>query len=359
MHRDNQINQQQQRRRRLNGQLSKQQMQQQQQHHSPLSPTPPKHSKSKQPWQKILYGNRGYSDDYTDPMFLKDLQTNINVETFKYWEAVLGATKLTHQLSLIVVFLLVFHNLLVKPAYIQAGTLLFIDGILSTIGYIFFIWTNGHERKRQLNSNSMRPSPSSSSAAAAAAAVNFNHLIGIIQDDIKTVACILVFGFILSPMLHTLTKSISTDTIYTITFFVFLLHIMCYDYGMPAALVSRAISLNAAIFGTICLASRLETSLDAFVLLIVSFTLFAVYPHVIRLLESKKCLYLRLTPVILFVLAAGTGLFLISPILFSINLMMIIFCSLIYPFIFCYAQKFKNNIHGPWDEAIVQTNLSK
>lgn len=335
MHRDNihqQQPQQQQRKRRSNGQ------QQQQQHNQ----------QPKQPWQKILYGNRGYSDDYTDPMFLKDLQTNINVETFKYWEAVLGATKLTHQLSLIVVFLLVFHNLYVKPAYIQAGTLLFIDGTLSTIGYIFFIWTNGHERKRQLNSNAMRPSVMAHSG----------HLIEIIQDDIKTVACILVFGFILSPMLHTLTKSISTDTIYTITFFVFLLHIMCYDYGMPAALVSRAISLNAAIFGTICLASRLETSLDAFVLLIVSFTLFAVYPHVIRLLESNRCLYLRLTPVILFVLAAGIGLFLISPILFSINLMMTIFCSLIYPFIFCYAQKFKNNIHGPWDEAIVQTNLT-
>lgn len=287
-------------------------------------------------------------------MFLKDLQTNINVETFKYWEAVLGATKLTHQLSLIVVFLLVFHSLYKQSTYIQAGTLLFIDGVISIIGYIFFILTNGHERKRQINLNfDVEPPPSLSSSSS----TNSGHLMEIIQDDIKTVSCILVFGFILSPMLHTLTKSISTDTIYTITFFVFLLHIMCYDYGMPAALVSRAISLNAAIFGTICLASRLETSLDAFVLLIVSFTLFAVYPHVIRLVESKKCLYLRLTPVCLFVLAACIGLYLISPILFSINLMVIIFCSLIYPFIFCYAQKYKNNIHGPWDEAIVHTNI--
>lgn len=301
-------------------------------------------SKVKRPWQKILYGNRDYSDDYTDPMFLKDLQTNINVQTFKYWEAVLGATKLTHQLSLIVVFLLVFHNLYMQSSYIPAGALLLIDGLICTIGYIMFIWTNGHERKRQINAHRMY--------VAAKASAN-HHLVEIVQDDIKTVACILVFGFILSPMLHTLTKSISTDTIYTITFFVFLLHIMCYDYGMPAALVSRAISLNAAIFGTICLASRLEASLDAFVLLIVSFTLFAVYPHVIRLLESNACLSARLAPVIIFVLAACAGLFAISPILFSINLMVIIFCSLIYPFIFCYAQKYKNNIHGPWDEAIV------
>lgn len=148
-----------------------------------------------------------------------------------------------------------------QSSYIQAGTLLQIDGIISTIGYIVFIWTNGHERKRQLNSHI------GATTALHATANSNHHLIEIIQDDIKTVACILVFGFILSPMLHTLTKSISTDTIYTITFFTFLLHIMCYDYGMPTALVSRAISLNAAIFGTICLASRLVTSLDAFVLL--------------------------------------------------------------------------------------------
>lgn len=289
----------------------------------------------KKPWQKILYGNHGYSDDYTDPMFLKDLRKNINVEIFTYSEAVLGATKLTHQLSLIVVFLLVFHNLHSQPSYIPAGMLLLIVCFISCISYVLFVVSNVSRRQ------------------------DSGGYFGVITDDTKTVSCVLVFGFILSPMLHTLTKSISTDTIYTITFFVFLMHVMCYDYGMPAALVSRAISLNAAIFGTICLASRLETSLDAFVLLIVSFLLFAVYPHVTRLLESKSNLCLRLAPVTIFVAASFVGLMIISPILFFINLMAIVFCGLVHPFIFCYAQKYKNNIHGPWDEAIVETNANK
>lgn len=284
----------------------------------------------KKPWQKILYGNRGYPDNYTDPMFLKDLQKNINVEIFGYWEAVLGATKLTHQLSLIVVFLLVFHNLYVKPSYIPAEILLLIVCSICCIGYVLFVVWNGPRSCGYL---------------------------GTIKDDVKTVACVLVFGFILSPMLHTLTKSISTDTIYTITFFVFLLHIICNDYGMPAALVSRAISLNAAIFGTICLASRLDTSLDAFVLLIVSFTLFAVYPHLLRLLEANPTCYLL--PITLFVSASCWGLLMISLILFSIYLMAMIFCGIIYPFIFCYAQRYKNNIHGPWDEAVVDTNAEQ
>lgn len=289
------------------------------------------HIQTKKTWQKILYGNRNYLDNYTDPMFLKDLQKNINVEIFTYSGAVLGATKLIHQLSLIVIFLLIFHNLYVHPSYISAEVLLFGVLCICCTSYIFFILWNGPRSCGYLET---------------------------IRDDTKTVACVLVFGLILSPMLHTLTKSISTDTIYTITFFVFILHIVCYDYGMPAALVSHAISLNAAIFGTICLASRLNTPLDAFVQLIVSFTLFAVYPHMLRLLESYTTFYFWQASVVIFVSTSCFGLLMISPILFFIEFVIIIFCGLIYPFIFCYAQKYKNNIHGPWDEAVVN-NIDK
>lgn len=290
----------------------------------------------KKQWQKVLYGNEDYPDNYTDPMFLKDLQKNINVQIFKYSEASLGATKLTHQLSVIVVFLLIYYNLNKHPPIVSAEFLLLAVCCITFIGYIIFSI-----------SNRFRPS--------------FNHTsdhLTAMRDDIKTVVCVFVFGFVLSPMLHTLTKSISTDTIYTITCIVFFVHVMCYDYGMPAALVSRAISLNAAIFGTICLASRLATSLDAFVLLIVAVTLFAIYPNFVRSLETSSKKYLRLAPVILFTSAACYGLLTISPILFCINGMVVIFCGFIYPFIFCYAQKYKNNIHGPWDEAVVDINVS-
>lgn len=286
----------------------------------------------KEPWKKILYGNRGYPDNYTDLKFLKDLQMNVNVEIFNYSEAILGATKLTHQLSLIVVFLLVFHNLYTHPSYVSAEILLLNVCCICCVGYILFLLWNG-------------PRPCG--------------LVETIRDDVKTVSCVLVFGFILSPMLHTLTKSISTDTIYMISFFVFLIHLVCYDYGMPAALVSRAISLNAAIFGTICLASRLDKSLDAFVLLIVSFTLFAIYPHPLNLLESHSKFYLRLAPVTLFLTTSCLALAMISTFLFYINSTVMIFCGLICPLIFCYIQNHKNNIHGPWDEAVVETSLDK
>lgn len=289
---------------------------------------------SKQPWRKILYGNKEYPDNYTDTQFLNDLRKNINVQVFKYSEAVLGATKLTHQLSLIVVFLLIFHNFHARQSYISAEVLLPIVSILFIFGYAVFLILNGPRRTDDILYNYTQT----------------------IRDDLKTVACVIIIGFILSPMLHTLAKTISTDTIYTITFFVFLLHVMCYDYGMPAALVSRAISLNAAIFGTICLASRLTSSLDAFAFLLIAVALFAIYPCMVRAIEQHDSIVLRLMPVTVFILLSCVGLWIISPILFLINVMVLVFCGIIYPFLFCYAQSYKNNIHGPWDEAVVHAH---
>lgn len=287
----------------------------------------------KKPWEKKLYGNEGYHDNYTDPLFLKDLQKNINVQIFKYPEAVLGATKLTHQLSLIIVFLLIYYNLHVQPPFVSSGQLLLGLSTVCFVGYILFI-TFG---KTRLNRSGRR-------------------YIRMLRDDSKTVFSILVFGFILSPMLHTLTKTVSTDTIYTFTFFVFFLHVIFHDYGTPAAHVSPTISLNAALFGTICLASRLETSLDAFVLLMVAVTLFDLYPRALQSVEDYT--FVRLVPVVLLSIVSCLCLLHISLILLFINIVMLGFCSFIYPFLFCYAQRYKNNLHGPWDEATVMVDVN-
>lgn len=284
----------------------------------------------KQSWQKTLYGNEGYPDNYTDPKFLKDLQKNINVQIFEYPEAVLGATKLTHQISLIVVFVLIFVNLhadtpLVLPQYLFIGC-----AISSAIGYLIYALL-------KFNRSECFPS---------------------MRDDLSTVVSVLLFGYILSPMFHTLTKSISTDTIYTVTFLVFLLHLMCFDYGMPAILVSNAISLNAVVFGALCLASRLRSSFDAFVLLVVTVQLFVLYPQILSALENYPRIWSRIVPATLIATFNCICLMKLSTSLFVTNIIMMVFIGFIYPFIFCHAQKYKNNIHGPWDEAVVDVNVN-
>ena len=75
-----------------------------------------------------------------------------------------------------------------------------------------------------------------------------------------------------------LTDTISTDTIYTMTFLVLLIHLLFHDYGLRSSFVSHPLSLNAGLFAAVCLASRLPTSFDAFVLLSASVQTFVLYP---------------------------------------------------------------------------------
>lgn len=168
-------------------------------------------------------------------------------------------------------------------------------------------------------------------------------------DDSKTVFCVLTFGYIMSPMMHTLTNSISTDTIFTMTFFVLIIHVVCFDYGVPAFTVSKAVSVNAAIFGSICLASRLATSWDAFTLLVVAVKLFVLFPIFARDIQSP--VVRLLVPMVIVCCVelyteSGTAVLVLY-------LLVIGFVNFVCPYIFVRQQKYKNNINGPWDEAIV------
>ena len=58
----------------------------------------------------------------------------------------------------------------------------------------------------------------------------------VVLDDFKSAILYLVFGAGLSPILMTLTKTISTDTIYAMTTIMLLANLLFHDYGANAAL---------------------------------------------------------------------------------------------------------------------------
>lgn len=265
------------------------------------------------PWKKILYGNSGYPDNYTDPTFLKELQKNINIKPVTITAAIRGVSKLNAQISCVTIFLIIFYGLFINA--ITPNQILCYSTIATIFGYILYMQTG--------------------------------HRTNLLHEDTKTVLSVLVFGYLFSPLLHTLTDSISTDTIFTMTFVVLIIHLVFFDYGLPAFIISKAISLNAAIFGSICLASRLATSFQAFTLLVVSAEFFALLPIFMKTFW---------TPWLMLPLAGICILFLyeLSVSVFVIYILIVIFINFICPYVFVYQQKYKNNIHGPWDEAIVK-----
>ncbi len=56
-------------------------------------------------------------------------------------------------------------------------------------------------------------------------------------DDMKTVCIFLAFGYGLSPVLMTLTDTISTDTIFAMTTAMLLANLLFHDYGASAAML--------------------------------------------------------------------------------------------------------------------------
>lgn len=267
-------------------------------------------------WRKNLYENQGFDDNYTPDTFLQELQKNQNVREFTFYEALCGATKVSQQISIVVAFLIIYHGLFTR--WLSPEVMLVQSSLATVIGYIGYLATSEEALLKAIIRHS------------------------------KTVLGVLVFGFIFSPLLHTLTKSISTDTIYSMTFFVFCLHLIFFDYGLEAHMVSRAISLNAAIFGSICLSSRLATSFHAFVLLATVVVLFVLLPILLRRFWSPPLLLPTFLVCVIFLYSISLP----TLVTYLLGLLAI---NLLFPWLFVRAQPHKHIIHGPWDEAVVET----
>lgn len=171
-----------------------------------------------------------------------------------------------------------------------------------------------------------------------------------IFTHLKTVLVYLVIGYILSPTLHTLTDTVSTDTIYAWSVLMMLVHLIFFDYGVPAAIVSKSLSINAAIFASVCLVSRLSTPFDAFILLTVSVLFFVLSPQLFKDIVDTK-----LFIAIFFLILSLTvlSLYSVSVTLFCYFVILVCVLSVYCPVMFVKWQKYRDNIYGPWDEAVI------
>uniref|UniRef100_UPI00398F703F phosphatidylinositol N-acetylglucosaminyltransferase subunit C n=1 Tax=Pristiophorus japonicus TaxID=55135 RepID=UPI00398F703F len=176
--------------------------------------------------------------------------------------------------------------------------------------------------------------------------------------DLKSTVVFMTFTYGFSPVLKTLTESISTDTIYAMSVIMLLGHLIFFDYGANAAIVSSTLSLNMAIFASVCLASRLPSSLHAFATVTLAIEIFALWPMFQKKLKaSTPHCYLAVT--VVFTLVAVLGVLAVSltgAVLFTLLLLAVTFLC---PHYLITLQSSKDNIHGPWDEAEIKEDLSR
>ncbi|KAJ8877874.1 hypothetical protein PR048_022333 [Dryococelus australis] len=282
-----------------------------------------KHKAKKQPqpvkvtWKKNLYENVGFPDNYTDVTFLKNLRRNVNKVEVTFLSAVCGAGLVTQEICSVILFVIVFVYL--HCDWTQPETVFMASSIVTCIGYCAY---------RQVLARKQT-------------------CIEVYMQDAKTVVIFLVFGYILSPILKTLTDTISTDTIYAMAAFMMSVHVVFFDYGVSVAVVSGCLSLNAALFAAVCLVSRLASSFHAFVLLTCAVESFALLP--LLLAQWRGSMTVLVAMITMTVLSLST----VSATITVVFVCAALFITVACPLWFLQWQKYKDNIYGPWDEAVI------
>ncbi|KAM6262483.1 phosphatidylinositol N-acetylglucosaminyltransferase subunit C [Porphyrio hochstetteri] len=281
-------------------------------------------------WQKVLYERQPFPDNYVDRRFLEELRKNVHARRYRYGAVVFQSGAVVQQLCSVCIFVVTWW-------YMDAGVLspqgLFGAALASSLlGYVLFDAVDGGAGRQE-------------SGRARWA-------------DLKSTLVFAAFTYGFSPVLKTLTESISTDTIYAMSALMLLGHLIFFDYGANAAIVSSTLSLNMAIFASVCLASRLPRSLHAFVMVTFAMQIFALWPMLQKKLKAQtpRC-YVGVT--VLFALAALAGLATVSSVGAVLFASLLLAISCLCPYCLIRLQLLKDNIHGPWDEAEIKEDLSR
>jgi len=265
-------------------------------------------------WVKNLYTKTGLPDNYTpEDCFLDAIQRNKNVRGHTFWECLVAACQVNMQLCAVLVF---------------AAAYVFLD--------------EGRADWREVTS-----------ACAIATTLGYfaNSGTSARLSDARLVVIFLATGLGLAPVLYKLTDTISTDTIHTTSSVMLFLHLLFHDYRHspgPAPYCTNPLSLNAAIFAAVCLASRLNSSIDAFALITVSVSAFALFP----VLRSKLGGALSVAAAGAFSVTAVVSSAGVSAGFAAFAASSLLLVTVASPWLFVRWQRHKDTIHGPWDEAV-------
>lgn len=162
----------------------------------------------------------------------------------------------------------------------------------------------------------------------------------------------------LSPILKSLTRSTSSDSIWAMCLWLLLINIISFDYSSSGPNFPASLSTNAALMASTVLASRLPSTGQVFSLTVLSIEVFGLFPVLRRYTRERFRYHVVLTA--LLVLGAGGGTGIVSGsggVMRNCVKGMVVGavvaglamggCS----WFLIELQKYKNEINGPWDAA--------
>ncbi|XP_077440191.1 phosphatidylinositol N-acetylglucosaminyltransferase subunit C [Vanacampus margaritifer] len=280
-------------------------------------------------WRKVLWERQPYPDNYVDRRFLEELRRNEGLRQYRFWAVVREAGLVGQQLSCVAIFITLW--LYMEQGLLSPETLLVISLASSLPCYGLY-----QALASQAEPNLLQPRTR--------------------LADLQSGTIFLTFIFGFSPVLKTLTESVSTDTVYAMSAVMLLAHLVSFPYAHPSP--PGSLSLNAALFASVCLASRLPGALHTFTMLSCALMVFALWPCLLR--RVKDGAPRHFAAVCAGVCAMGVGgLASRWPGGAAILALALASVILLCPWLLVRLQRHKDNIHGPWDEAEIREDLSR
>lgn len=282
-----------------------------------------------QKWRKVAYGGMqpGYDDNYTDESFLEDMVMNANVVKRELSKVMQDSVSISQYLCIVALVGCVWTYTL--WSIIDETSLLLLDMGLLVLGFLVLLLTT-HRLSLQLLSKYL---------------LNISFFI-----------CGL---YVLAPVYHTLTRSISSDSIWALTVSLLMIHLFLHDYSgstirPPGALnnptLTSNISLNASIAASVLISSRLPSRLHVFAVMLFSLQVFLFAPLVMYCIKKFSFRLHLWFSLVLTSITLGI-IFPLHRLLFVLFLGLLTFITVVCPYWLIKIQEYKFEINGPWDEA--------
>nr|XP_009793863.1 PREDICTED: putative phosphatidylinositol N-acetylglucosaminyltransferase subunit C [Nicotiana sylvestris]XP_009793864.1 PREDICTED: putative phosphatidylinositol N-acetylglucosaminyltransferase subunit C [Nicotiana sylvestris] len=293
----------------------------------------PIHSK----WRKVVYGGMqpGFDDNHTDESFLEEMIMNANVVKRDLLKVVLDAVSISQYLCIVALVVLVWTYTLRNT--LNEKYLLLLNVSLLGSGFFILLLT--------------------------ADMIPFNLLLNYLLKNTFFITAL----YMLSPIYHTLTRSISSNSIWALTASLLILHLFLHNYSgstvkAPGALenptLTSNISLNASIVASLLISSRLPSRLHVFAIVLFSLQVFLFAPLVTYCVKKRSfklhiCFSLQLLVLTLIFT------YQLHKLLFILLLGIFVFVNLVCPYWLIRIQEYKFEINGPWDEAKLCFNITE
>ncbi|KAL6272131.1 hypothetical protein ACE6H2_022823 [Prunus campanulata] len=280
-------------------------------------------------WRKVAYGGMqpGFDDNHTDESFLEEMVTNANVGKRDMLKVMQDSVSISQYLCIVALIGLVWIYTL--KSTLNENSLLLLDVTLLGLGFIILLLT---QEMFSLN-------------------LLFHYFLNI---SFFTTGL-----YLLAPIYQTLTRSISSDSIWAVTVSLLVLHLFLHDYfgstirTLGAAnnpTLTSCISLNASVVASVFIASRLPSSQLVFAMMLFSLQVFLFAPLVTYCIR-KYSFRLHLWCSFGLMIATLALVYTLHLFLFVVFLGLLVFVTVVCPYWLIRMQEYKFEINGPWDEA--------